>query len=277
MPLGIGLLFGAERERRKGRGPEREAAGVRTFALVALLGSLSLVIPISGLPILVGVFGGAMALISYTRSTSRKPGFVSSTATIAAMRRRASDARLQKLAVAGAVLSNIATILQLGVVVASTSTATFLALAPALSAGGLVAGVYGVALAVLSRGSSERTTVASGRPFELGAALTLAALVSVIMFGSTILVNVFGQAGAILGAGLGGFANAHSAAISLSSLVAAGILSAAEAVAPILVRVTSNSVTKLVVAFDRDSLSFSASRLAQVPCSSSRACGPARF
>ena len=39
--LGIGLLLGVERERRKGRGPERGPAGIRTFALVALLGGLS--------------------------------------------------------------------------------------------------------------------------------------------------------------------------------------------------------------------------------------------
>ena len=38
--LGIGLLVGLERERRKGDGPGRGAAGVRTFALVALLGGL---------------------------------------------------------------------------------------------------------------------------------------------------------------------------------------------------------------------------------------------
>src|SRR5438132_12993982 len=57
--LGIGLLLGIERERRKSEGPERDAADVRTFALVAFLGSLSTVIPIPGLPILVGLFIGA--------------------------------------------------------------------------------------------------------------------------------------------------------------------------------------------------------------------------
>ena len=36
--LGSGLLIGAERERSKGTGPDREIAGVRTFALVSLLG-----------------------------------------------------------------------------------------------------------------------------------------------------------------------------------------------------------------------------------------------
>ncbi len=38
--LGIGLLIGAERERRKGEGPHRAAAGIRTFAIVAVLGAI---------------------------------------------------------------------------------------------------------------------------------------------------------------------------------------------------------------------------------------------
>jgi uncharacterized membrane protein YhiD involved in acid resistance len=39
--LAIGILLGSERERRKGTGPARGAAGLRTFALVALLGALA--------------------------------------------------------------------------------------------------------------------------------------------------------------------------------------------------------------------------------------------
>ena len=38
MALGIGLLVGVERERRKGEGPRRGVAGLRTFALVGLAG-----------------------------------------------------------------------------------------------------------------------------------------------------------------------------------------------------------------------------------------------
>ena len=39
--LGGGLLIGLERERRKGEGPTRRAAGIRSFALVALAGALA--------------------------------------------------------------------------------------------------------------------------------------------------------------------------------------------------------------------------------------------
>ncbi len=39
--LGIGLLIGAERERRKGSGPARSPAGIRTFAVSSLAGAIS--------------------------------------------------------------------------------------------------------------------------------------------------------------------------------------------------------------------------------------------
>lgn len=38
--LGAGLLIGIERERRKGSGAEREAAGVRSFTVAAVILSL---------------------------------------------------------------------------------------------------------------------------------------------------------------------------------------------------------------------------------------------
>ena len=40
--LGIGLLLGIERERRKGEGPSRSPAGIRTFAISALLGAIAI-------------------------------------------------------------------------------------------------------------------------------------------------------------------------------------------------------------------------------------------
>lgn len=42
--LGIGLLIGAERERRKGDGSDRAAEGIRTFTIAALLGAVSTII-----------------------------------------------------------------------------------------------------------------------------------------------------------------------------------------------------------------------------------------
>lgn len=66
--LGCGLLIGIERERRKGRGPERAAAGLRSFAVAALAGGMA---QASGEPLLVGVGAllvSALASVAYARS-----------------------------------------------------------------------------------------------------------------------------------------------------------------------------------------------------------------
>ncbi|MDP1718406.1 MAG: MgtC/SapB family protein [Burkholderiales bacterium] len=74
LALGIGLLIGAERERRKGEGPARSAAGIRTFAIVALLGAVSIVLG-GNLLHAVAAFGVALlAAIAYFRSLEQDPG-----------------------------------------------------------------------------------------------------------------------------------------------------------------------------------------------------------
>ena len=71
--VGIGLLVGLERERRKGSGPEREAAGIRTFALVALLGGISA--EFGGIGIAAAaVFVGGASLIAYATRRHDDPG-----------------------------------------------------------------------------------------------------------------------------------------------------------------------------------------------------------
>jgi hypothetical protein len=55
--LAIGLLIGAERERRKGIGPTRSAMGIRTFSTASLLGAVSLTL---GGPMLLAVMALAV-------------------------------------------------------------------------------------------------------------------------------------------------------------------------------------------------------------------------
>ena len=57
--LGIGLLIGAERERRKGEGPSRSPAGIRTFMIASLAGAVSWAI--GGVPLLAVSFVGVAA------------------------------------------------------------------------------------------------------------------------------------------------------------------------------------------------------------------------
>jgi len=82
--LGIGLMLGIERERHKGEGPGREAAGLRTFALVTLLGALSLRV---GGEVMLAVgagFVGLSTLLAYRRSQSEDPGLTTEVALLLA-------------------------------------------------------------------------------------------------------------------------------------------------------------------------------------------------
>src|SRR5215218_8676105 len=72
--LGIGLLIGADRERRKGHGPSRAAAGIRTFAIVSLAGAAAHTIGGEALLAAVVVAVAALAGLSYWRAGSDDPG-----------------------------------------------------------------------------------------------------------------------------------------------------------------------------------------------------------
>ena len=63
--LGIGLLIGAERERRKGTGPSRAPAGIRTFALVSLTGGVSLTVGGELLLAIAALAVAALSIVSY--------------------------------------------------------------------------------------------------------------------------------------------------------------------------------------------------------------------
>jgi uncharacterized membrane protein (DUF4010 family) len=71
--LGSGLLIGLERERRKGRGEHRRAAGIRSFTLAALGGGLAQAL---GQPALVALGAALVAVLSavaYWKSRERLP------------------------------------------------------------------------------------------------------------------------------------------------------------------------------------------------------------
>src|ERR1700746_2601822 len=83
--LGIGLLIGTERERRKGEGPERAPAGLRTFALASLAGAMSVVT--GGMPLLAvataGIFG--LAAFAYWRGEASDPGLTTEVALVSTL------------------------------------------------------------------------------------------------------------------------------------------------------------------------------------------------
>ena len=71
---------------------------------------------------------------------------------------------------------------------------------------------------------------------------------SVILVASAALREWFGETGIIVAAALAGFVDTHSAAISVASLVASGKMSAADAVFPILAGLSTNTMSKMVLA-----------------------------
>lgn len=72
--LAIGLLIGVERERTKGEGPLRRAAGIRTHAIASLLGAVAM--HVGGVPVLALAFVATTLLtaLSYLKGSRDDPG-----------------------------------------------------------------------------------------------------------------------------------------------------------------------------------------------------------
>lgn len=378
--LGIGLLIGAERERRKGEGPSRAAAGIRTFTLAALLGAAgallgawvlaSALLAVAALVavayarrrdedpglttetalLLTAVLGAlavdqpalaaALAVMVAVLLAARAPmhrfvrdalgpaelndlltlaaatlvvlplvpdryvgpfaavnprtiwiiailvmsigaashvalrmfgarlglpavgllsGFVSSAATIGAMGACARRTpALSRPAVAGAMLSTVATFVQMAVVLGAVDPPTLLALGGALVGGGITAAAYGALFTWRSLRERDGGPVDAGTTFSVKAALVLAALIAAVLIVAAALKTWFGQAGLVAAAGIAGFADTHAAAVSVASLAAAGRLDADAAAAPILVALSTNTASKLAMAVTGGGTRFAA-------------------
>lgn len=369
--LGLGLLIGAERERRKGTGPTRSPAGIRTFAVASLAGAISFfiggqllfAITIAGVialvtvaywrardadpgltteialvvttalgglsmqnPALAAGLGVILAILLAARASLHRfvrsaitegeikdaltlaaatlvvlpllpdrqmgpfgalnpqsiwllvilvmvigalghvavrflgvrqglalaglaSGFISSTATIGAMGARAvKSVNALPSAVAAAVLSSVATIIELILILAATNLATLKAMTVSLICAGAAAVVYGVIFTLRAvRASSDRESE-RGSAFSLKTTFIFAFTLACVLIIAAALREWFGKTGAIVAAGLAGFIDTHSAAISIASLVSAGKMSGDDAVFPILAALTTNMISKTIVA-----------------------------
>ena len=369
--LGIGLLIGAERERRKGEGPSRSPAGIRTFTVASLAGAISLIVGgevlfaiatagvillstvaywrgdeddpgltteialivttllgglsmqkpalAAGLAVtLAGLLAARSRLHHFVRSVITEDelndalilagatlvvlplapdrpmgpydalnphsiwilvilvmaisaagyvavrmlgarvglpiaglasGFISSTATIGAMAARAAKTTdVLAAAVAAAVLSTIATIVQMAIVLAATSMTTLRTLSIPLICAGFAAIVYGAIFTIQALQQKTESEAQSGRAFSLTAAIAFALTLSSILVASAALQEWFGETGVVAAAALAGFVDTHSSAISVASLVASGKMNAADAVFPILAGLSTNTISKMLLA-----------------------------
>src|SRR5262245_41025217 len=369
--LGIGLLIGAERERRKGGGAHRAAAGIRTFALASLAGGLSLAFGGELVLLVTALIVGALVAVAYNRSASRDPGlttevalvttvllgalavkepalasglgvgvvvllasrsilhrfvkkvlteqelhdalvfaaaalvilpltpdrgvgplgainprtiwrlavifmaisgagyiaqralgpkaglpisgfasgFISSSATVGAMGARAKEhPALRPAAVAAAVLSTVATVVQMALLLAATSQPVLAALRWPLILAGAAAVLDALIFAIRGAKAKGGETAERGRAFRLWIAVAFALTVGAVTLVSAIIHHYLGERGLALAAGAGGFADAHAASIGVASLVAGGKLTAEHAVVPILAALSTNTLTKAVLA-----------------------------
>lgn len=177
-------------------------------------------------------------------------GFVSSTATIGAMGARTkSQPDLHKGAVAGAAASSVATVVQLAIVVGLLSTPTLMLLVPSLVASGLAAVIYAGIFALRSFRETSAGEAPKGRPFDPKTALIFVLVVGLTLTISALLTQWLGDRGLMLAAAVAGFTDAHAAAISSASMAASGRTQAEFAALAALVGFTTNTVSKIVVAF----------------------------
>ncbi len=369
--LGVGLLIGIDRERKKGEGPARHSAGLRTFTLAALLGAVAMatgdelllaavalgVVAFAGLSywraretdpglttetalVLTTLLGGfairepafaaglgvIVAALLVTKSALHRfvlsvltddelrsllifagatlvvlpllpdhpigpygalnlrtiwivvilvmavsalgyiavrllgarfglplaglaAGFISSSATIGAMGTRTQkNPELLKPAVAGAVLSSVATIVQLALLIAVTSLRTLTAFWLPLVLAGAAAILYGGAFTLWALRHTAEDHQAPGSAFSLLAALAFAAVLAIVLLAAAAAQDWFGEAGVLVAAATAGFADTHSAAVSVASLVADGKVAPPLAVIPILAALSTNTLTKAAFA-----------------------------
>jgi uncharacterized membrane protein (DUF4010 family) len=96
----------------------------------------------------------------------------------------------------------------------------------------------------------------TGRAFSLRGAAIFAGTVTAVLFLAAAVNDVAGETGVTLAAAVAGFADAHAAAASVASLVAAGEIEPWAAIIPILLGLTTNTITKGVAAFVAGDMRF---------------------
>lgn len=176
-------------------------------------------------------------------------GFVSSSATIAAMGKKAKDDPTQlRGAIAAATASTVATFVQMALLVGAASPRLLLQLAVPLTTGGAAALAYGglFALRAAREGGAKVETTRSA--VDVRGAVLFAVLVTGVTIGSSLLETLVGSSGVVIGAGVAAFADTHAAAASIASVHAADRLATEPALLAVLACISTNTMTKAVLA-----------------------------
>jgi uncharacterized membrane protein (DUF4010 family) len=176
-------------------------------------------------------------------------GFVSSTATAAAMGARyRGQPPLLASCVAAALFSTVATFILLLVVGLTVAPGLLPELAPSLLAG-LASSVLVAWWAMRGQAAASAESLPEGRAFSFKQALIFAIFLSLATALMKLANQHFGTAALSIGTALAGFADVHAAAASLLTLAASGQLSAQQALLPLLLAISSNTVSKIFAAW----------------------------
>ena len=109
--------------------------------------------------------------------------------------------------------------------------------------------MYGLVLTVSSFHKNVAEVANLNKSFSVKTAFVLALVIALVLVASAALNVWFGQAGIVFASALAGMADAHAPTISVATMAAAGKLTPANAVIPILVAFSVNAVSKMVAAF----------------------------
>jgi len=157
----------------------------------------------------------------------------------------------------GGVLSNIATLLQLLVLLELLAPKVLIPFILPLCFG--LIGMLAYSLWVLFFAKSDITTsveVKEANYFDWQSLVTLTALVCFVSYSSAALIEAYGAGGLWVGAALSGLVDAHAIVPTVASLLTQSKLQIQDSLMPLLIALSANSLTKSLIAFNSGGLSY---------------------
>ncbi|MBM5456432.1 MgtC/SapB family protein [Pseudomonas sp. P66] len=187
-------------------------------------------------------------------------GFASGSATIALMGHLArSEQSSVKAFSAAAIFSNLATIAMLGLVLGTVDPAFLGELWASILLAAFTTVAYGsLLLAPWNPALVQAATQVGDSAFNLKVALVVTVAVTGITLLSSALLHAFGHNGVLIASVFSGLADAHATAASIASVVKSGQLSMADIAVPALTAMSSNTLTKCVLAWISGGAKFAA-------------------
>ena len=243
LALGISLAFGALL-----LAPDVHIGPYRAINPQSIARLVALILLISGAGhVAQRMLGARLGLVA----SGFASGFISSSATIGALGLRAKrDVALAAPAAAGAVASSIATVLQYAAIIVAIDPALLVSLAWPLGLALLVAFavtyVQGRAAHVQTRSTPD---VPPNKAFQFLPAFLVGAVSALVAVLSAALSSAIGDAGIVVVSGVSGLIDAHATAGSVSSLHQAKTIDATTASLAIVAALSSNTLTKVGIAF----------------------------